>query len=40
MENRSKQFTAAQKVRIIEAVCTVLTAMVTIFGPAWLSGLL
>lgn len=39
MKNRSKRFTAAQKVRIIEAVCTVLTAMVTTFGPVWLSGL-
>ncbi len=40
MENRSKRFTAAQKVRIIEAVCTVLAAMITTFGPVWISGLL
>ncbi len=40
MENRSKRFTAAQKVRIVEAVCAVLAAMITTFGPVLLSGLL
>lgn len=38
MKQYQKGFTAAQKVQIIKAVCGVLAAMITTFGPLLVAG--
>jgi hypothetical protein len=40
MRRDDERFTAAQKVQIIKAVCSVLAAMITTFGPLLVAGLL
>ena len=40
MNNHSEGFTPDQKVQIIKAVCGVLAAMITTFGPLLVAGLL